>query len=121
MTSFPRRCGDARPLSTPADMTPDGCVGGCAPRSRALSPLAAVLPAAFPSDALRRADAPTQTGPTGIATYTPGMRRWVCILTLLAGFSADGYAYSARPRITVPIERPLDEPRRAGAGSRGTT
>jgi len=43
------------------------------------------------------------------------MRRWVCILTLLAGFSVDGYAYSARPRNTVPIERPLDEPRRAGA------
>jgi hypothetical protein len=56
-----------------------------------------------------------KTGPPGIATYTPGMRRWVCILTLLAGFSADGYAYSARPRNTVPIERPLDEPRRAGA------
>jgi len=43
------------------------------------------------------------------------MRRWVCIITLLAGFSADGYAYSARPRIPVPIERPLDEPRIAGA------
>jgi hypothetical protein len=43
------------------------------------------------------------------------MRRWVCILTLLAGFSADGYAYSARPRIPVPIERPLDEPLRSAA------
>jgi hypothetical protein len=43
------------------------------------------------------------------------MRRWVCIITLLAGFSADGYVYSARSRNTVPIERPLDEPRRTGA------
>ena len=42
------------------------------------------------------------------------MRRWVCIITLLAG-PADGYAYSARPRNPVPIERPLDEPRIAGA------
>jgi hypothetical protein len=36
------------------------------------------------------------------------MRRWVCIIALLAGFSADGYAWSARPRQPVPIERRLD-------------
>jgi hypothetical protein len=38
------------------------------------------------------------------------MRRWVCIVALLAGFSADGYAYTVRTRAPVPIERPLDEP-----------
>jgi hypothetical protein len=36
------------------------------------------------------------------------MRRWVCIIALLAGFSADGYAWSARPRAPVPIERQID-------------
>jgi hypothetical protein len=36
------------------------------------------------------------------------MRRWVCIITLLAGFSADGYVWSARRRLPVPIERRLD-------------
>jgi hypothetical protein len=37
------------------------------------------------------------------------MRRWVCIIALLAGFSADGYTRSVRLRIPVAIERPLDE------------
>jgi hypothetical protein len=51
------------------------------------------------------------------------MRRWVCIVALLAGFSADGYAYTARTRIPVPIERSLTEPtdpraRRPGAMTR---
>jgi hypothetical protein len=36
------------------------------------------------------------------------MRRWVCIITLLAGFSADGYVWSARRRLPVPIERRLE-------------
>jgi hypothetical protein len=38
------------------------------------------------------------------------MRRWVCIVALLAGFSADGYAYTVRSRPPVPIERQLSEP-----------
>jgi hypothetical protein len=38
------------------------------------------------------------------------MRRWVCIVALLAGFSADGYAYTVRSRPPVPIERSLWEP-----------
>jgi hypothetical protein len=38
------------------------------------------------------------------------MRRWVCIIALLAGFSADGYARSARLRTAVPIERQFSEP-----------
>ncbi|MFL5727466.1 MAG: hypothetical protein ACJ765_01470 [Chloroflexota bacterium] len=37
------------------------------------------------------------------------MRRWVCIVALLAGFSADGYAYTVRTRTPVPIERALDD------------
>lgn len=36
------------------------------------------------------------------------MRRWVCVIALLYGFVGDGYAWSARPRIPVPIERSLD-------------
>jgi hypothetical protein len=36
------------------------------------------------------------------------MRRWVCIITLLAGFSRDNYVWSARRRLPVPIERRLD-------------
>jgi hypothetical protein len=36
------------------------------------------------------------------------MRRWVCIIALLAGFSADGYAWTLKPRQPVPIERQLD-------------
>jgi hypothetical protein len=38
------------------------------------------------------------------------MRRWACIIALLAGFSADGYAWTARPRVPVAIERSLDRP-----------
>jgi hypothetical protein len=36
------------------------------------------------------------------------MRRWVCVFALLFGFAGDGYAWTVRPRIPVPIERPLD-------------
>jgi hypothetical protein len=38
------------------------------------------------------------------------MRRWVCIIALLAGFSAEGYVRSARLPTTVPIERQLTRP-----------
>jgi len=41
------------------------------------------------------------------------MRRWVCIIALLAGFSAEGYTRTIRPRLAVPIERPLT-PARGG-------
>ena len=74
MTSFPRRCGDARPLVLPGLRGPIRWAGGSA-RDR---------------------------------PYTPAMRRWVCIIALLAGFSADDYVWSARPRHPVPIERRLD-------------
>jgi hypothetical protein len=46
------------------------------------------------------------------------MRRWVCIVALLAGFSADGYAYTVRTRTPVPIERPLDEATDKGAAAK---
>jgi hypothetical protein len=36
------------------------------------------------------------------------VRRWVCIIAVLVGFSGDGYVWSARPRIPVPVERVLD-------------
>jgi hypothetical protein len=36
------------------------------------------------------------------------MRRWVCVIALLFGFAGDGYAWSARPRLPVAIERPMD-------------
>ena len=50
------------------------------------------------------------------------MRRWICIVALLAGFSADGYAYTVRSRTPVPIERQLWEPAdsRAEARDAGT-
>jgi hypothetical protein len=37
------------------------------------------------------------------------MRRWVCIIALLAGFSGSGYAWSVRSRIPVPVVRRLDD------------
>ena len=35
------------------------------------------------------------------------MRRWVCIVALLAGFAGQDYVWAARPRIPIPIERLL--------------
>jgi hypothetical protein len=48
--------------------------------------------------------------------YTPAMRRWVCIVALLAGFTGDDYVRSARLRDPVAVERLID-PR--GSGARG--
>ena len=43
------------------------------------------------------------------------MRRWVCVIALLFGFAGDGYAWTIRPRMPVPIERPIeDASQRAG-------
>jgi hypothetical protein len=44
------------------------------------------------------------------------MRRWVCIVALLAGFSASDPSWSARPRLLIPIERPLDAMDRVAGG-----
>jgi hypothetical protein len=56
-----------------------------------------------------------RTAPQGAPAarpYTPAVRRWFCIVALLAGFSGDGYAWTARPRVPVPVERVLDPRRR---------
>jgi hypothetical protein len=47
------------------------------------------------------------------------MRRWVCVFAMLLGFAGEGYAWTVRPRIPVPIERPLD-PRDMLTGARPT-
>ncbi|HEU4918121.1 MAG TPA: hypothetical protein VFT20_00175 [Candidatus Limnocylindrales bacterium] len=51
------------------------------------------------------------------------MRRWVCIVALLAGFTAEDYTRSVRLRSPIAIERPLDAPPGlVGGGTRfGTT
>lgn len=36
------------------------------------------------------------------------MRRWAFVITLLVGFAGDGYAWSARVRPPVPIERRIE-------------
>jgi hypothetical protein len=36
------------------------------------------------------------------------MRRWICVIALLRGFSGTGYAWTARPRLPVAIERQLE-------------
>ena len=64
--------------------------------------------------------APAAVGPAGregteAAAYTPAVRRWVCIVFMLAGFSGGGYTWGARPRAAVPIVRVLD-PRRPEPG-----
>ena len=41
-------------------------------------------------------------GPLGGPPYTPAMRRWVCIVALLAGFSGDDYVRGARLRTPSP-------------------
>lgn len=57
------------------------------------------------------ADAAIQPRPgfVRVPPYTPAVRRWVCIVALLFGFSGEGYAWTARPRIPVPVERLLDD------------
>ena len=53
-------------------------------------------------------------GPT--RPYTPAMRRWVCIVALLAGFAGDDYVRGIRLREPVAVERLIDTERR---GTRG--
>ncbi len=50
-----------------------------------------------------------------VPAYTPAVRRWVCIVAMLAGFSGSGYPWRARPRIPIPVVRVLD-PRRPEPG-----
>jgi hypothetical protein len=49
------------------------------------------------------------------------MRRWVCIIALLAGFSADDYTRGVRPRMPIAIERPLEPAPRSARGTRHFT
>jgi hypothetical protein len=61
----------------------------------------------------------TLGGPTGLSAtrpYTPAMRRWVCIVALLAGFAGDDYVRGIRLREPVAVERLIDTRRR---GTRG--
>ena len=48
--------------------------------------------------------------------YTPAMRRWVCIVALLAGFAGEDYVRGIRLREPVAVMRVIDTRRR---GSRG--
>jgi len=47
------------------------------------------------------------------------MRRWFCIIALLAGFAGEGYAWTIRSRPPVPVVRLLD-PRRDQRGLQPT-
>ena len=50
-----------------------------------------------------------RTRACGNRPYTPAMRRWVCVIALLFGFAGDGYAWTIRPRMPIPIERPIED------------
>jgi hypothetical protein len=39
--------------------------------------------------------------------HTRPMRRWVCVLVLLFGFTSESYAWTVRARPAVPVERDL--------------
>jgi hypothetical protein len=47
------------------------------------------------------------------------MRRWVCVIALLSGFAGTGYTWTARPRLPVAIERPLEPAASSGTGPTG--
>lgn len=40
--------------------------------------------------------------------YTSGVRRWICIITLLAGFTSQDYVWQGRSRPPVATEQPYD-------------
>jgi hypothetical protein len=39
--------------------------------------------------------------------HTRAMRQWACIVALLLGFAGDGYAWTMRSQMPIPIERQL--------------
>ena len=59
------------------------------------------------SFAVRKATGSAAGGRSRARPYTPAMRRWVCVIALLFGFAGDGYAWTARPTLPVPIERQI--------------
>ena len=40
--------------------------------------------------------------------YTRPVRRWICIIALLAGFTREDYVWSARVHTVAPTEMPID-------------
>ncbi len=54
-----------------------------------------------------RAARPCRSGRERQRPYTPAVRRWVCIITLLFEFAGESYELSARPRMPVAMERLL--------------
>ncbi|MFL5778239.1 MAG: hypothetical protein ACJ761_04790 [Chloroflexota bacterium] len=42
------------------------------------------------------------------------MRRWVCLIALLTGFTGERYVWAARRPMPVPIERPVQPATRPG-------
>ncbi len=44
----------------------------------------------------------------GALAYTARVRRWICIITLLAGFTTQDYVWAARSRPPTPTEQPYD-------------
>jgi hypothetical protein len=40
------------------------------------------------------------------------MRQWACVVALLVGFAGNGYAWTIRPRMPIPIERQVALPGR---------
>ena len=61
------------------------------------------------------ADAGAPTGSAGDRPYTPAMRRWVCIVALLAGFAREDYVRGAR----LPSARRDRASDRTETGGRG--
>jgi hypothetical protein len=57
---------------------------------------------------------PAGLGPT--RPYTPAMRRWVCIVALLAGFAGDDYVRGIRLREPVAVQRLIQTRRRGTHG-----
>ena len=47
-------------------------------------------------------------GLTNTLAYTSTVRRWICIITLLAGFTRQDYVWLARTRAAEPTEQPYD-------------
>lgn len=58
-------------------------------------------------------DAMARSGVVQAPPYTRAVRRWVVIVTLLAGFSRTDYVWSARVPRPTSIVRLLDQDRRA--------
>ena len=70
----------------------------------------------LPATSSARGSAGSPEGLAGHPAYTPAVRRWVCIIAVLVGFSGDGYVWAARPRIPVPVERLIDPDRARDEG-----